>query len=344
MSPQLTRQSHMTSFAQFLQEDDERFYETFPSARAAKDAQHVVPQNWSIQQLGQDNDVFNGDFVFFYNNEPDNCYLEHATPHPPTFYQSPPESLYTIPESIPYTDVNRPQAPFNDHSSQCQPQVSSPPPRTLDQSLVLHAVEPPPLDYLPSPESPQSIYSPVDTQRFFSADPTPANDPVPSQSHPSPIPQQSFFKADISPVPAEHSPSPTAELTFVPSRKRRRTSSDNQHFPPPEAGRSYVYKIPLPKPNHIPVPRVPKRRPTTPQTNEKKNLALACFFCRGRKIACGPHDPNSSDRTCGQCHRRSLKCEYPTESRRGMRKKRNSVEFPPGSAEQRQQDLGTLSS
>lgn len=25
---------------------------------------------------------------------------------------------------------------------------------------------------------------------------------------------------------------------------------------------------------------------------------IACFFCRGRKIACGPADPNSSDKTC----------------------------------------------
>ncbi|KAF9486716.1 hypothetical protein BDN71DRAFT_1425770, partial [Pleurotus eryngii] len=55
--------------------------------------------------------------------------------------------------------------------------------------------------------------------------------------------------------------------------------------------------------------------------SDEKPLKLACLFCRGRKIACGPPLPGSKDRTCKQCQRRSLKCEYPLESRRGMRKK-----------------------
>jgi hypothetical protein len=76
--------------------------------------------------------------------------------------------------------------------------------------------------------------------------------------------------------------------------------------------------------------------------NPDKKPALACVFCRGRKIACGPplkdgdgksckYVPhlNSSNtyvnvyfvNLCSQCQRRSLRCEYPTESRRGMRKK-----------------------
>ncbi|KAG8735908.1 hypothetical protein FRC10_010020 [Ceratobasidium sp. 414] len=48
-----------------------------------------------------------------------------------------------------------------------------------------------------------------------------------------------------------------------------------------------------------------------------KKPALACLFCRKRKIACGP---DSSDRTCNQCMRRKQICDYPTESRRGIRK------------------------
>ncbi|KAF8877622.1 hypothetical protein BD779DRAFT_1448421, partial [Infundibulicybe gibba] len=51
----------------------------------------------------------------------------------------------------------------------------------------------------------------------------------------------------------------------------------------------------------------------------KKPPKLACLFCRGRKIACGP--PRLGSKTCNQCQRRSLMCEYPLESRRGMRKK-----------------------
>ncbi|KAK0225411.1 hypothetical protein IW262DRAFT_1293840 [Armillaria fumosa] len=53
-----------------------------------------------------------------------------------------------------------------------------------------------------------------------------------------------------------------------------------------------------------------------------KKPSLACLFCRGRKIACGPPLPGSTDKTCNQCQRRSLKCEFPRESRRGMRKKK----------------------
>ncbi|KAF8906568.1 hypothetical protein CPB84DRAFT_1770118 [Gymnopilus junonius] len=56
----------------------------------------------------------------------------------------------------------------------------------------------------------------------------------------------------------------------------------------------------------------------------EKKPPLACLFCRGRKIACGPPLPGSRDKTCNQCQRRSLRCEYPAESRRGMRKKKTT--------------------
>ncbi|KII83207.1 hypothetical protein PLICRDRAFT_58528 [Plicaturopsis crispa FD-325 SS-3] len=51
-----------------------------------------------------------------------------------------------------------------------------------------------------------------------------------------------------------------------------------------------------------------------------KKPMLACLFCRGRKIACRPPAPESKDKSCNQCLRRNLTCEYPKESRRGMRK------------------------
>jgi len=57
----------------------------------------------------------------------------------------------------------------------------------------------------------------------------------------------------------------------------------------------------------------------------EKKPPLACLFCRGRKIACGPPLPGSLHKTCNQCQRRSLRCEYPSESRRGMRKKKSSA-------------------
>ncbi|KAF7426643.1 hypothetical protein PC9H_009012 [Pleurotus ostreatus] len=72
--------------------------------------------------------------------------------------------------------------------------------------------------------------------------------------------------------------------------------------------------------------------PLSPLLDEKppeKKPPLACLFCRGRKIACGPPLPGSKDRTCNQCQRRSLQCEYPLESRRGMRKKKVPVATEP---------------
>ncbi|KAF9257945.1 hypothetical protein L218DRAFT_878266 [Marasmius fiardii PR-910] len=63
------------------------------------------------------------------------------------------------------------------------------------------------------------------------------------------------------------------------------------------------------------------RRPA----EKKKTQTLACNFCRGRKIACGPPVPGTVEKTCNQCQRRSLKCVFPTESRRGVRKKKLST-------------------
>ncbi|KAF8815735.1 hypothetical protein BYT27DRAFT_6662400 [Phlegmacium glaucopus] len=61
----------------------------------------------------------------------------------------------------------------------------------------------------------------------------------------------------------------------------------------------------------VPSKNLPERKPP-----------LACLFCRGRKIACGPPLPGSGKKTCNQCRKRSLQCHYPSESRRGMRKKK----------------------
>ncbi|KAI0047911.1 hypothetical protein FA95DRAFT_1558570 [Auriscalpium vulgare] len=48
--------------------------------------------------------------------------------------------------------------------------------------------------------------------------------------------------------------------------------------------------------------------------------SMACLFCRARKIACGPSNLTQAyEKTCGQCARRGLVCEYPKESRRGLR-------------------------
>ncbi|KAF9257465.1 hypothetical protein L218DRAFT_805931, partial [Marasmius fiardii PR-910] len=53
---------------------------------------------------------------------------------------------------------------------------------------------------------------------------------------------------------------------------------------------------------------------------EQKKTSLACFFCRGRKMACKP-SPGPT-RECMQCVKKGLICKYPTESRRGQHRRR----------------------
>ncbi|KAL0946280.1 hypothetical protein HGRIS_012531 [Hohenbuehelia grisea] len=60
---------------------------------------------------------------------------------------------------------------------------------------------------------------------------------------------------------------------------------------------------------------------STIKKNADKKQSLACLFCRERKIACGRPAEGSKDPTCNQCARRSFKCEYPKESRRGQHKR-----------------------
>ncbi|KAJ7915138.1 hypothetical protein B0H13DRAFT_1557134, partial [Mycena leptocephala] len=56
-----------------------------------------------------------------------------------------------------------------------------------------------------------------------------------------------------------------------------------------------------------------------------KRQALACLFCRERKIACGRPAAASGDKTCNQCVRRHRECVYPTESRRGQHSRIKSL-------------------
>ncbi|KAG6866382.1 hypothetical protein C0993_007543 [Termitomyces sp. T159_Od127] len=68
--------------------------------------------------------------------------------------------------------------------------------------------------------------------------------------------------------------------------------------------------------------------PNKPKMLRDKNgkPIMACLFCRGRKIACGPPPKGSNDPTCNQCARRGLDCQYPTINRRGMRKKKTPMD------------------
>ncbi|THH26621.1 hypothetical protein EUX98_g7572 [Antrodiella citrinella] len=84
--------------------------------------------------------------------------------------------------------------------------------------------------------------------------------------------------------------------------------------------------------SHTTTRPVRSRSPPLIEDPPKKPLTLACLFCRKRKIACGSPPPDSPNRTCkyvvDQCARRSLKCVYPSASRRGMRPRNRDNEPP----------------
>ncbi|KAH9956349.1 hypothetical protein BC827DRAFT_1270998 [Russula dissimulans] len=82
----------------------------------------------------------------------------------------------------------------------------------------------------------------------------------------------------------------------------------------------------LPAPTLVPNPKAGQgvlKLPSTKRSARRKP-AIACLFCRERKIACGAPPVGSADTTCNQCARRSRKCEYPTMSRRGLHKRRDN--------------------
>ncbi|KAF5385449.1 hypothetical protein D9757_005408 [Collybiopsis confluens] len=377
----------LTPFAQFLKEDDDRFYETFPAARQ---------QNWVV--LGDDYRTFSGGAGFNANH---GVYASSASPihspngldvmypslyhHPDTCspqtsypYSLDPNPCVGIPSGepfnqlrestplsqnlIPSTQFDFNPAPFyphlttdsqvlHQHSSISLRPQPSPPSGHLHSPQLQH--ESPLDDFLRSPTM-DSAFSPPLTEnshpQLYSVSPeatVAGSSPAPVLSLPpsslSPVenPEQQFtlppppresLSDSESPTAGDDSSGPSSTKVVLPKssstkRKRRRNFSEELQSKSP---RNYMYgKIPLDKPAPpapTAAPKVPKSRPTpTTSQSEKKSLALACFFCRGRKIACGPQDPTSSDRTCNQCHRRSLKCEYPTESRRGMRKRKSGV-------------------
>jgi len=69
-------------------------------------------------------------------------------------------------------------------------------------------------------------------------------------------------------------------------------------------------------------------RTATGKKSDVKKPFLACKFCRGRKIQCGPGPKLPQEieaalppgpRTCNQCHKRGQICKFPEASRRGLR-------------------------
>ncbi|KAF9227112.1 hypothetical protein BS17DRAFT_446648 [Gyrodon lividus] len=177
--------------------------------------------------------------------------------------------------------------------------------------------EQPPMDSLPYPPPPN-----------FQPSPTPQDGVVlgaPSYIHNAPF-QISTSNEEWEDVPA---PPPRLTVPSQPYMLSELPSPSQTAFslPQHEQYTSSSYSHSRRRRSRSPSPRSQLRMSPIPHTKRSldKKPALACLFCRGRKIACGPPSPGSKDKTCNQCLRRHLKCEYPLESRRGMRKRRSLV-------------------
>ncbi|KAJ7643599.1 hypothetical protein FB45DRAFT_895530 [Roridomyces roridus] len=90
---------------------------------------------------------------------------------------------------------------------------------------------------------------------------------------------------------------------------------------------------PLAAPPNKKLKGLSRRRRGTGAIDLTQKPAIACFYCRNRKIACGPPADGTTQAGCNQCQRRALKCEYPLDCRRGKNKKKKqpaSATPPPG--------------
>jgi hypothetical protein len=155
--------------------------------------------------------------------------------------------------------------------------------------------EPPIMDYLPSPSSPAppSHISMTQQASFDAALPEAQSDQwrlsenVDTPWQYEPLPQSPTTSTDSHPFSSQplHA---SQGAVYRPGR-----SQSYSHFHP---GRHSIRPpgwpmVRTPSP-HIQFSPLPSKRQA-----EKKPL-LACLFCRGRKIACGPPDPGSLDPTC----------------------------------------------
>ncbi|KAH9949118.1 hypothetical protein B0H21DRAFT_173355 [Amylocystis lapponica] len=137
-----------------------------------------------------------------------------------------------------------------------------------------------------------------------------ANVPSPPRSHPRPKPASlrhtpypeaaaivtagSSAPADVPPPPPADDGTRPGETIYSPTTGEPISVSERVVLPP-----------------HMPRPKRAFRRGT----------AVACLFCRKRKIACGGPPAGNPDKTCNQCARRNLQCEYAQTSYRGYRLK-----------------------
>lgn len=168
-----------------------------------------------------------------------------------------------------------------------------------DQKPMIHVYDEPPMDSLPYPPPVNSASPP-----FFQVPATPQamQDTVVLGSPPF-IHDASFqmntgrdqWEDTAARAPRLSIPSQSYMLSELPSPVSTAFSQTlPQQYTSSSVSRSHR------RHSRSPSPRSPLRMSPAPHTKRSldKKPALACLFCRGRKIACGPPQPGSKDKTC----------------------------------------------
>ncbi|KAF8070163.1 hypothetical protein FPV67DRAFT_1668042 [Lyophyllum atratum] len=297
----------LSAYARWKIENDERFYATFPQARyAAHDYNTVSSAYWdgtgyyyntdahvaTHPGLTRTSSVSPSSFASYedvptsqplqhphYNH---NDYFSHESAQPSvpvsTAHDSYPRSSHEHPSSTRYdmTGLDSVYRP-----------TDLPPTEVIHTNIVVPSqqpesckVEPPLMDHLPPPDSP----TPSTSSHIPTLHDTENKHNYYHQSHPY---AQAVKTEPSALVPLDH-------YASHPPISRHPNPSYNYypvHNPqPPPAGWPTV-RAPSPRGIRL-SPLPPSRRP------HSKKPPLACIFCRGRKIACGPPDSGSSDRSC----------------------------------------------
>ncbi|KAG6917819.1 hypothetical protein DXG01_000879 [Tephrocybe rancida] len=268
----------LSAYARWKLEEDERFYTTFPEARCAAQQYNTISSAYLVgtgYYYDADGHIARSDETTFYNDPPSpySTYDDDTTsPEPPLILQD--DYRYDFDYSN--SDLARALAPTSrdgatkSTSTSSHYNVATPPPpppvEIMQTSVVVPSQQPLPppeplMDSLPSPTS--SIASSSSTSYTAHAHNMPLKNQYPSMAY-----------AD----PSLHHMHMHAYPKFY------------NYYPPstPQAGWPMMH----PHRSIRLSPLSPTRRPIV------KKPPLACLFCRGRKIACGPPDPGSTDRSC----------------------------------------------
>ncbi|KAG6900543.1 hypothetical protein C0993_009120 [Termitomyces sp. T159_Od127] len=270
----------LSAYARWKLEEDERFYTTFPAARCAAQQYSTVSSAYLVGtghyydeegRTARSNELT-------YKDNPSSSYAfaiydENAASPEPQRAGRPYEIDYSDSDlARALTSTSQDGATRNNSPSTGQYNPTPPPPpsrspvETTQTKLESHSQqppaipEPPLMDSLPSPDPPTQPASLYNTY--------PKPDMIQKTEHPL----RSLAYADVS---LYHMPAYSNSYNFYPTT--------------PQDG----WPVCTPFPHSIRLSPLPSsRRPIS------KKPPLACLFCRGRKIACGPPDPGSSNRSC----------------------------------------------